>query len=69
MDKRTNVSTGTPWEKRVGYSRAVRIGNQVYVAGTISTDNDGNIVGAGSAYEQRLETVFVSELTIRSKRI
>ncbi len=42
---RLNYSSGTAWEKPVGYFRAVRIDNTVFVSGTIATDADGNIVG------------------------
>ncbi|MDG6994490.1 MAG: RidA family protein [Nitrososphaerota archaeon] len=49
---RLNVSSGTPWELSVGYSRAVRSGQFVFVAGTTAADAQGNVVGVGDAYAQ-----------------
>jgi enamine deaminase RidA (YjgF/YER057c/UK114 family) len=52
MNKRLNISSGTIWEDRVGYSRAVRLGQVIEVAGTTAVDEQGNVVGVNAPYEQ-----------------
>lgn len=53
---RQNISTGTPWERVVGYSRAVRIGDHVWVCGTTASNENGEVMGVGDPYEQ---TVYI----------
>jgi enamine deaminase RidA (YjgF/YER057c/UK114 family) len=57
MRERQRYFSGTKWESIVGYSRAVKVGERIYVTGTTATDENGEIVGAGDAYAQTTQTI------------
>ena len=64
--QRQNISSGSPWEPKVGYSRAVRVGNTVHVAGTTAVDENGQVVGRGDAYAQTAYAIKTIEKALHS---
>jgi|SRR6218665_1245413 len=63
--KRTNYSSGAKWEDIVGYSRAVKIGNTIEITGTVSVDENNNLIGENNAYEQTRFILQKIELVLK----
>ncbi|MGI8654708.1 MAG: RidA family protein [Pyrinomonadaceae bacterium] len=57
MIERQRYSSGTKWETVVGYSRAVRVGNRIYVTGTTATNDEGKVIGIGDVYAQAIQAI------------
>ena len=66
MNERRNYSSGAKWESIVGYSRAVRVGNRIYVTGTTATDENSEIVGVGDAYVQAVQCIKNIERALKA---
>lgn len=65
MATRTNISSGSPFEPVFGFSRAVKVGNQIFVSGTTAIRPDGTVAGVGDAYAQTVETLRTIETALR----
>ena len=66
IDAQGRVGSGAPWEAAVGYARAVRVGNQVFVAGTTATGPDGQVVGEGDMHAQAMQALRTIEAALQA---
>jgi enamine deaminase RidA (YjgF/YER057c/UK114 family) len=65
MQERQNISSGAKWESIVGYSRAVRVGNRIYMTGTTAIDGQGNLVGVDDGYKQAVQCILNIERALK----
>ena len=65
MQHRERYSSGAKWESIVGYSRAVRVGDRIYVTGTTATDENSHVVGVGDAYAQTVRCILNIERALK----
>lgn len=66
MKPREKYSSGQKWESIVGYSRAVKVGDRIYVTGTTATDENGEIVGEDDAYAQTVQVIMNIEKALKA---
>ncbi len=66
MQHRERYSSGAKWESIVGYSRAVRVGDRIYVTGTTATDEESKVVGIGDAYRQTVQSILNIERALKN---
>ena len=65
MTERQRISSGAKWESIVGYSRAVKVGNRIYVTGTTALGEDGELIGVGNPYEQAKQCLLNIEKALK----
>jgi enamine deaminase RidA (YjgF/YER057c/UK114 family) len=65
MSTRTNISSGAPYEPIFGYSRAVKVGNMVFVSGSTAIQPDGTVAGVGDAYAQTVAALHTIEKALQ----